>query len=153
VFGYACWPNLRPYNRNKLNFRSKTCIFIGYSLCHQGYKCLDLSTGKIYVSSNVIFDETLFPYSQTTVSVSDKLSPSMSVSLPHQITVPQFPCPNELQPNHIPTCTPPAPLMLILAGTNDQAPPPAHSTETEPPLPPTVSPATAPIPHADPLPV
>ena len=84
--------------------------------------------------------------------MSDKLSPSTSVSLPHQITVPQFPCPIELQPNHITTCTPPAPLMLIPAET-DQAPPPTHSTETEPALSTTVSPATTPVPHADTLPV
>jgi histone deacetylase 1/2 len=152
VFGCACWPNLRPYNRNKLNFRSKTCIFIGYSLCHQGYKCLDLSTGKIYVSRNVIFDETLFPYSQPIVSVSDQPSPSTSVSLPHHIIVPQFPCPIELQPNHITTCTPSASLMLIPAET-DQAPPPTHSTETKPALSPIVSPATTPVTHADTLPV
>ena len=77
----------------------------------------------------------------------------MFVSLPHQIIVPQFPCPNELQPNHIPTCTPPSPLMLITAGTDAQAPPPAPSTETKPDLPPTVSPATASVSHANPLPV
>jgi len=51
VFGCACWPNLRPYNKHKFDYRSKTCIFIGYSLSHQGYKCLDLSTGKIFVST------------------------------------------------------------------------------------------------------
>ena len=85
VFGCACWPNLRPYNKNKLNFRSKTCIFIGYSLCHQGYKCLDLSTGKIYVSRHVVFDETLFPYSANSVSVNNSNISSSSVSLPQQL--------------------------------------------------------------------
>jgi len=84
--------------------------------------------------------------------VSDKISPSTSVSLPHHITVPQFSCPTELQPNHITTCTPPAPFMLIPAKI-DQAPPPAHSTETEPALSPTISPFTTLVPHADTLPV
>jgi len=62
VFGCACWPYLRPYNKHKMDFRSKTCIFIGYSIGHRGYKCLDVSTGKIYVSRHVVFDESLFPY-------------------------------------------------------------------------------------------
>ena len=56
TFGCACWPNLRPYNKHKLDFRSKSCIFIGYSNNHHGYKCLDLSTGRIYISRHVIFD-------------------------------------------------------------------------------------------------
>ena len=87
------------------------------------------------------------------IEASDELSPSMSVSLPHEITVPQLPCTTEFKPNHIPTCTPLAPLMLIPAGTDDQALPPAYFTETKPALPPTVSLATGPVPHANPLPV
>jgi hypothetical protein len=50
IFGYACWPCLHPYNRRKLNFRSKTCLFLGYSPHHPGYKCLDQFSGCIYIS-------------------------------------------------------------------------------------------------------
>jgi len=62
VFGCACWPYLRPYNKHKIDFRSKNYIFIGYSLDHHGYKFLDLATGKVYVSHHVVFDENHFPY-------------------------------------------------------------------------------------------
>jgi histone deacetylase 1/2 len=27
TFGCACWPNLRPYNTRKLQFRSRRCVF------------------------------------------------------------------------------------------------------------------------------
>jgi hypothetical protein len=50
IFGCACWPHLRPYNRHKLSFRSKPCVFIGYSSLHKGYKCLDMDSGRVYIS-------------------------------------------------------------------------------------------------------
>jgi hypothetical protein len=61
-FGCACSPNLRPYNLHKLQFRSKQCSFLGYSSLHKSYKCLDIQTGQIYVSRDVIFDEDVFPF-------------------------------------------------------------------------------------------
>jgi hypothetical protein len=64
IFGCACWPNLRPYNPRKLAFRSKECVFLGYSNLHKGFKCLDISTGRIYISRDVIFDENVFPFSK-----------------------------------------------------------------------------------------
>jgi hypothetical protein len=63
AFGCACWPNLRPHNTHKLQFRPIRCTFLGYSILHKGYKCLDVSTGRIYISRDVIFDEQVFPFS------------------------------------------------------------------------------------------
>ena len=40
IFSSACWPNLRPYNSRKLQFRSKQCVFLGYSNLHKGSKML-----------------------------------------------------------------------------------------------------------------
>ena len=61
VFGSACYPLLRPYNAHKLAFRStKRCIFLGYSSNHKGYQCLDPLTNRVYISRNVVFDESSF---------------------------------------------------------------------------------------------
>jgi hypothetical protein len=62
VFGCACWPNLRPYNKCKLAFRSKQCVFLGYSPRQKGVKCLDVATGRVYISRDVVFDEAMFPF-------------------------------------------------------------------------------------------
>ena len=62
VFGCACWPNLRPYNTRKLAFRSKRCVFLGYSPMHKGVKCLDVPTSRVYVSRDAVFDESVFRF-------------------------------------------------------------------------------------------
>jgi histone deacetylase 1/2 len=62
TFGCACWPHLRPYNTTKLSFRSKQCVFLGYSNQHKGFKCLDPKEGRVYISRDVTFDEHVFPF-------------------------------------------------------------------------------------------
>jgi len=85
VFGCVCWPHLRPYNTHKLDFRSKLCVFLGYSLHHKGYRCLHIPSGKIYISRHVIFDETIFP-SNLPSTLASSLN-SHSVSLPSHLRV------------------------------------------------------------------
>jgi hypothetical protein len=36
---------------------------------HKGYKCLDRSTGRIFISRDVVFDEKVFPFSTPGVSI------------------------------------------------------------------------------------
>ena len=79
TFGCACWPNLRPYNARKLEFRSKQCVFLGYSNHHKGFKCLEPSTGRVYVSRDVVFDENVFPFA--------KLHPNAGAQLRAELTL------------------------------------------------------------------
>jgi hypothetical protein len=62
VFGCACWPNLCSYNSHKLHLRFTQCVFLGYSNMHKGFKCLNIPTERIYISRDVIFDESVFPF-------------------------------------------------------------------------------------------
>ena len=72
VFGCACFPTLRDYATNKFDPRSLNCVFMGYSEKFKGYRCLLPSTGRVYISRHVTFDERSFPFSgvQTSSSTS-----------------------------------------------------------------------------------
>jgi hypothetical protein len=86
IFGCACWPNLRPYNAHKFQFRSTRCVFLGYSPLHKGFKCLDPPTGRVYISRDVTFDENIFPLAQ--------LHPNAGARLRHEISL----LPSDLRP-------------------------------------------------------
>uniref|UniRef100_A0A803NRU8 Integrase catalytic domain-containing protein n=1 Tax=Cannabis sativa TaxID=3483 RepID=A0A803NRU8_CANSA len=75
IFGCLCFPNIRPYNKHKLDFRSSPCTFLGCSLNHKGYKCLD-SHGRLYISRDVIFDESNFSYASISTDASESVSES-----------------------------------------------------------------------------
>jgi hypothetical protein len=79
TFGCAVWPNLRPYNSRKLQFRSKRCVFLGYSNMHKGFKCLDPTKGRVYVSRDVVFDEHVFPFAQLHQNAGARLRAEISL--------------------------------------------------------------------------
>ena len=63
-FGCTCYPSLRSYTTSKLDSRSKRCVFLGYSVFHSGYRCLSLTSGKLYISRDVIIIENTYPYKE-----------------------------------------------------------------------------------------
>lgn len=79
TFGCAIWPNLRPYNTRKLQFRSKRCVFIGYNNSHKGFKCLDPKYGRVYISRDVVFDESVFPFASLHSNARAKLRAELQV--------------------------------------------------------------------------
>jgi hypothetical protein len=54
-------------------------MFHGYSTHHKGYKCLDVSSGRVYISRDVVFDETMFLFS--------KLHPNVGAHLRSEISL------------------------------------------------------------------
>jgi hypothetical protein len=151
IFGCSCYPLLRPYNKHKLDLRSKECVFLGYASHSKGYLCLDTSNNKLLISRNVVFDENTFPFltSSPTTPTLDTASPTNSwlSSLLYFTTCCQ---PSMLGPGPTlesppsPACPTPTPSLTALT----QLPIP-ELTQPEPiPTPPvTLSPsASAPIP-------
>ncbi|KAI0520009.1 hypothetical protein KFK09_007474 [Dendrobium nobile] len=62
TFGCKCFPLLPPTNCHKFQNKSTSCVFLGYSDTYKGYKCLDISNNKIYISRNTTFNENSFPF-------------------------------------------------------------------------------------------
>ncbi|PKU73789.1 Retrovirus-related Pol polyprotein from transposon TNT 1-94 [Dendrobium catenatum] len=116
IFGSLCYPWLKPYQNSKLSPISTPCVFIGYSSAQKGYRCLNPQTGKVFVSRHVIFNESIYPYLQSTSSRC--ANPSYNYT-PPLILVPT-PQQNQTQHNTVTTTSPPATTAQI------------HSTSTTP---------------------
>ena len=50
---------------HKLSPCSTLCVFLGYSLHHKGYQCLDVSSNQIIISRHVVFEESSFLFGET----------------------------------------------------------------------------------------
>jgi hypothetical protein len=40
---------------------------------HKGYKCLDISTDHLYISRDIVFDETIFPFASLHSNIGARL--------------------------------------------------------------------------------
>lgn len=87
TFGCLCYPWLRPYAPNKLENRSIPCIFIGYSLTQSAYMCLDPTSGRVYTSRHVRFNETNFPYRYLTTPTPTPEPPVFPSNQPPHTTI------------------------------------------------------------------
>jgi hypothetical protein len=49
IFCCVCYPWLQPYTQNKLQARSRPCVFIGYSNSQSVYICFDKTINKFFL--------------------------------------------------------------------------------------------------------
>ncbi|KAI4376250.1 hypothetical protein MLD38_014035 [Melastoma candidum] len=61
-FGCLCFPYTGYLTRHKLSVKVVSCVFLGYSDSHKGYRCYDPITERLYISCHVRFQEDTFPY-------------------------------------------------------------------------------------------
>jgi len=64
------------FSKNKLNFHSFLCLFLGYNPQYKGYIC-ESPSDKRYITRHVLFNESVFPYSSCFISSDTTQSPAM----------------------------------------------------------------------------
>ena len=62
TFGCLCYARNLNREKDKFASRSQRCLFVGYPFGKKGWKVYDLDTGKYFVSRDVVFSESEFPY-------------------------------------------------------------------------------------------
>lgn len=64
-FGCLCYITNTYPHKTKFDERAFECIFLGYLPGYKAYKTYNLKTHKVYIIRDVIFYETIFPYTET----------------------------------------------------------------------------------------
>ncbi|CAN1833819.1 Retrovirus-related Pol polyprotein from transposon TNT 1-94 [Linum perenne] len=116
VFGSLCFATTITAQRTKFDSRARKGIFIGYTPGIKGYKIYDLITHSTFVSRDVIFYESVFPFydlSQHDSADSSSFLPSTSFS-------------DDFPPSH-----PPAPMHNPTNSSSNPTPPPSDSETDE----------------------
>ena len=77
MFGCLCYAHKSSRDKDKFKARSRRCIFVGYPFGKKGWRLYDLENDEFFVSRDVEFAESSFPYLDDQTSVPAK-SPSQS---------------------------------------------------------------------------
>lgn len=72
VLGFLCFAN-NVTKSDKLALRSRESVHMRYSEIHKGYILYDLTSRSFFVSRDIIFKESIFPFSQAKTQQSKAL--------------------------------------------------------------------------------
>lgn len=68
IFGCLCYAHNQQRIGDKFASRSRRCVFVGYPHGKKGWRLYDLEKKEIFVSRDVVFSVSKFPYSPVILS-------------------------------------------------------------------------------------
>lgn len=120
VVGCLCYVSLLP-RQGKFNVGAVNCILLGYGIHQKGYKVFDLDKKQVFISRDVVFHETIFPFNSTdTISASQTHDPFLDLESPSSVSIHRT----------IPSLTVTSLMLVTTIFNADQAFPDVHTPST-----------------------